>query len=219
MPRPPASAPLLSSEKIIDHALNILDEEGLEGLSMRKLAAELGVSPRSLYHYFSNKEELLQGVYTKILGELELPDLTQGTWQQRFSCLARSLRRIMLRHASFISYYFRGHRTSAEELDVYESIYRLLHQVGVPEDIIVEHGSVLVIFMVGFCYAELNGNFAPVAFTQRRTFAQRQPDRFPLALTLPVPDAEQTSEAFFEVALGLMLGGIAAQAKVEAEAR
>ncbi|MFB0641209.1 TetR/AcrR family transcriptional regulator [Deinococcus radiodurans] len=211
MARPPAGAPLLSAEKITRQALDMLHRDGLDGLSIRKLAAELGVSPKSLYHYFPTKEDLLQGVYSEILRELELPDLNEGSWQERFSRLAHSLRRSMVRHASFIGYYFRGHRVSREELDVYESLYRLLRQVGLPEEVITKYGSVLVIFMVGFCYAELNGNFAPSAFAQRRAFAERQPERFPLALSLPMPAASENEDDFFEVALELMLAGIKTQ--------
>lgn len=210
MPRPPADAPLLSAEKIAAQALKVLDRDGLDGLSIRKLAAELEVSPKSLYHYFATKEELLQGVYTLILGELETPDLSEGTWQERFSRLAHSLRRSMLRHANFIEYYFRGYRVSPEELDIYESLYRLLRQIGLPEDVIARYSSVLVIFLVGFCYSELSGHFAPAAFAQRKAFAQQQPGRFPLALELPMPLEGETSEAFFQVALDLMLGGIEA---------
>lgn len=210
MARPPAHTPLLSAEKIAAHALKLLDEGGVEALSIRKLAADLGVSPRSLYHYFPTKEDLLQGVYASILQELEVPDLTAGTWQERFSRLAHSLRQAMLRHASFVGYYFQGHRTSAEELDVYESLYRLLSQLGLPEKVITSYGSVLVIFLVGFCYAELNGNFAPAAFVQRKALAGQQPQRFPLALSLPMPTDGQQREVFFELALQLMLGGLEA---------
>ena len=219
MARPPAAAPLLSAEKITAHALRLLDEEGLDGLSIRKLAAELGVSPKILYHYFPTKEDLLWGVYTRILEELEVPDLTAGTWQERFACLARSLRRTMLRHASFIGYYFQSHRVSAEELDAYESLYGLLRRAGLPDEVITQYGSVLVIFLVGFCYAELSGNFAPEAFTRRKTFAEQQPERFPLARSLPMPQQGQTGEAFFQVALDLMLGGLEAGTQQGTETR
>lgn len=210
MPRPPADAPLLNAEKIAAQALKMLDRDGLDGLSIRRLAAELEVSPKSLYHYYATKEELLQGVYNLILGELETPDLGEGTWQERFSRLAHSLRRSMRQHANFIEYYFRGHRVSAEELDTYESLYRLLKQIGLPEDVIAMYSSVLVMFLVGFCSAELSGHFAAAAFSQRKALAQQQPGRFPLALELPMPLAGETSEAFFQAALDLMLGGIEA---------
>lgn len=212
MARPPADAPLLSAEKITRQALHLLDREGLDGLSMRKLAAELHVSPKSLYHYFPTKEDLLDGVYTQILAELTLPGMVGGTWQERFTALARSLRESMLRHASFIGYYFQGHRVSAEELDTYEALYALLRDAGVPPDVITRCGSVLVIFLVGFCYAELNGNFAPEAFEQRKAFAGQEPGRFPLALQLPMPDRHATADTFFEVALKVMLAGIEEQA-------
>lgn len=217
MSRPPASAPLLSSEKITRHALKLVDEQGMEALSIRKLAADLSVSPKSLYHYFPTKEDLLQGMYARILEELEVPDMTLGTWQDRFLRLAHSVRRSMLRHASFSGHYFQGHQVSAEELDIYESLYGLLRQIGLPDAVITSYGSVLVIFLVGFCYAELNGNFDPKAFTHRKGLATQQPDRFPLALSLPMPQEEADRETFFELALNLIMGGLekeAAQAQL-----
>lgn len=210
MVRPPVSAPLLSAEKITNHALKLLDAGGLDGLSIRKQARDLGVSPKSLYYYFPTKEDLLWGVYERILEELEVPELTDGTWQDRLTRLAHSLRHTMLRHASFIGYYFQGHRVSTEELDVYESIYSLLQQIGLPDEVITQYGSVLVIFLVGFCYAEINGNFAPDAFARRKAFAEQQPERFPLARSLPMPQQGQTGDAFFQVALGVILSGLEA---------
>lgn len=211
MARPPADAPLLSAEKITARAVELLDREGLEALSIRRLAADLNVNPKSLYHYFSNKEELLQGVYVHILQELELPDLPAADWPERFAGLAHSLRLVMLRHAGFVGYYLHRHRVSAEELDIYESLYRLLRDIGLPEDLIAEYGSVLIIFLVGFCYAELNGNFSHEVFTQRKALAKSQPERFPVALNLPMPQEGYAPDAFFKTALDIMLAGLRSQ--------
>ena len=213
MPSPPAAAPLLSAEKITLSALELLDREGLAALSIRRLAAELKVSPKSLYHYFPTKEDLLQEAYTTILKELDVPKLGSETWQEGFKRLAKSLRQTMRRHSGFVSYYLHGRRVSTAELDIYEALYQLLRRAGVPHHIVTQYGSVLVLFLVGFCLAELNGNFAPEVFHRRKAFAQAQPERFPMALSLRMPDSAQDSEDFFQIALDIMLAGITAQAQ------
>lgn len=157
---------LLSVEKIICQVLDMLYCDGFDGLSICKLVVELGVSFKSFYYYFFIKEDLFQGVYSEILCELELFDFNEGSWQECFSWLVYSLRCSMVWYVSFIGYYFCGYCVSREEFDVYELLYWLLCQVGLFEEVIIKYGSVLVIFMVGFCYVEFNGNFVFSVFVQ-----------------------------------------------------
>ena len=62
----------LTRDAIVDAALALLDREGLSGLSMRKLAQELGAGAASLYWHVGNKEELLSLLLDRIVGELSL---------------------------------------------------------------------------------------------------------------------------------------------------
>ena len=64
----------LGAASIVKVALDIVDREGVDAVSMRRVAAEFDTGPASLYGYFANKEALLSAVLTRVLEELPLPD-------------------------------------------------------------------------------------------------------------------------------------------------
>jgi AcrR family transcriptional regulator len=66
--------PKISKEGAVEAALRIIDAEGIEALSMRKLAAALGINGPSLYHHFRNKNEILDAVVRLVLGDLRPPE-------------------------------------------------------------------------------------------------------------------------------------------------
>src|SRR3954465_1998678 len=78
----------LSRERILDTALAILDEEGIEALSMRKLGQALGYEAMSLYNHVANKDDLLDGILDLVLAEMDPPDPEGGIAAIRSSSLA-----------------------------------------------------------------------------------------------------------------------------------
>jgi AcrR family transcriptional regulator len=80
---------------VVEHALEVLDRHGLADLSMRRLAADLGVQPSALYWHFANKQTLLAAVADEVLrrGERPVPD---GPWPERVTAYAHQLRDAML---------------------------------------------------------------------------------------------------------------------------
>ena len=80
---------------VVEHALKVLDRHGLADLSMRRLAADLGVQPSALYWHFASKQALLAAVADEILrrGERPPPD---GTWEEQVVAAAHVLRDSML---------------------------------------------------------------------------------------------------------------------------
>ncbi|MEV0620230.1 TetR/AcrR family transcriptional regulator [Nonomuraea sp. NPDC050404] len=93
-----ATSPGRSREEIVRAALELLDEEGLGGLSMRKLGAKLSAGATSLYWYVANKDELLELVYDEVWGEMSVPDPDVVGWRDAISVLAHSMRQVILRH-------------------------------------------------------------------------------------------------------------------------
>jgi AcrR family transcriptional regulator len=87
-----------SREEIVAAALELLDAEGLDGLSMRKLGAKLRAGATSLYWYVANKDELLELAYDDIWGELVTPDPEVIGWRDTVSVMAHSMRQVILRH-------------------------------------------------------------------------------------------------------------------------
>ncbi|TDE30206.1 TetR family transcriptional regulator [Nonomuraea mesophila] len=96
-PRKPAS-PGRSREEIVRAAVEMLDEEGLSGLSMRKLGAKLGAGATSLYWYVAHKDELLELVYDEVWSEMIAPDPGRVGWRDSVSAVAHGMRQAILRH-------------------------------------------------------------------------------------------------------------------------
>ncbi len=85
----------LSAHQVLDAARSILDADGLEGLSMRRVAAALEVQPGALYHHVPDKQTLLAGVADQILGEVDEP---LGLWRPAVEAWTASLRAVLLAH-------------------------------------------------------------------------------------------------------------------------
>ncbi|NUW40667.1 TetR/AcrR family transcriptional regulator [Nonomuraea rhodomycinica] len=94
----PARTPGRSREEIVRATLDLLDTEGLDGLSMRKLGARLGSGATTIYWYVENKDELLELAYNEVWGEIVLPDPEEPGWREAVSAFAHSMRAAMLRH-------------------------------------------------------------------------------------------------------------------------
>ncbi|MEV6399557.1 TetR/AcrR family transcriptional regulator [Streptomyces sp. NPDC051907] len=95
----PAPAPRasLSPERIAEEAVALADAEGLDAVTMRRLATALGVAPMAAYRYVSGKEDLLQLMVDRVYGELEMPE-EGGGWRDAMRALAVGTRALMLRH-------------------------------------------------------------------------------------------------------------------------
>ena len=87
----------LSREQVLDAALDLVDRDGADALSMRRLGAELGVEAMTLYHYLPSKDALLDGIVERVMAQAET-GLADGPWDQALTSYARSLRATLLRH-------------------------------------------------------------------------------------------------------------------------
>lgn len=95
--------PALTRERILASALELIDRDGLESLSMRRLGAELGVEAMSLYNHIPSKEALLDGVLELILGEVELPGANPSDWGAALAGAFGSFRKVLLEHPNALS--------------------------------------------------------------------------------------------------------------------
>jgi AcrR family transcriptional regulator len=92
----PARAPL-TKERVLAAALKVADKEGLEGLSMRTLAAALKVEAMSLYNHVEGKEAILDGLVDLVAGEIDVPR-PGGDWKAAMRRRALSAHAVLLRH-------------------------------------------------------------------------------------------------------------------------
>jgi AcrR family transcriptional regulator len=87
----------LSRERVLRAAMVVADAAGVRALTIRSLAAELGVTPMSLYYYVANKSEILDGIVDVVFSEIELPP-GNGDWRSEIRRRATSARRVLARH-------------------------------------------------------------------------------------------------------------------------
>ncbi|HEY1177814.1 MAG TPA: TetR/AcrR family transcriptional regulator [Phytomonospora sp.] len=98
-PKKKREQPALSVESIVAEAIALLDEEGIEQLSMRKLGARMNAGATSLYRHVANKDELIELVVDEVYGELTVPAVeAPERWREGATEVAGSLRAMMLRH-------------------------------------------------------------------------------------------------------------------------
>jgi AcrR family transcriptional regulator len=86
----------LTRERVLDAAVRLADESGIDALSMRRLAKELGVEAMSLYNHVANKDDLLAGITDLVLGEIELPE--EGDWKTALRRSALSAHEVLRAH-------------------------------------------------------------------------------------------------------------------------
>jgi len=88
----------LSRRRILRAALRLIDRDGVDALTMRRLGAELGVEAMALYRHVGSKEALLDGVVELLLEELEIPPAGEESWVDAWVGLAHSYRRLARSH-------------------------------------------------------------------------------------------------------------------------
>jgi AcrR family transcriptional regulator len=103
-PEPPGRHPraALSRRQIVDAALLIADADGLDAVSMRRLARELGAGAMSLYHYFDTRDELLELMSDSTAGEMLVAKLP-GDWRAALRAIAHETRDTFVRHPWMLS--------------------------------------------------------------------------------------------------------------------
>ena len=87
----------LNKAAILETALRLADDWGIEALSMRKLAGELGVKAMSLYNHVAGKDEIIDGIVELVVAEIELPSPADN-WKTAMRRRARSAHEVLMRH-------------------------------------------------------------------------------------------------------------------------
>jgi AcrR family transcriptional regulator len=130
MPRP--STPILSRDRIRAAALEIIDRDGLPGLSMRRLAGDLGVQAPSLYSHFSTKDALLDDVCDEIMSSVDVSDFAGTDWQRGIRTWARSYRAALAAHPNIVPFLAAGPARRDAALRVADAVHGGLVRAGWP---------------------------------------------------------------------------------------
>ncbi len=143
----------LSRERVLEAAVAFADRHGLEALSMRKLADELGAGAMSLYHYVPNKTDLIDGMVDLVFGEIEPPSL-ELDWKAAMRRRALSTRAALNRHRWAVGH-MEGRTThGAANLRLHDAVLGCLRAAGFSIENTVHAYSVQDAYIYGFALQE-----------------------------------------------------------------
>ncbi|MEX3504927.1 TetR/AcrR family transcriptional regulator [Corynebacterium sp. LK2510] len=123
----------LTQDRVIDAALSLSEEVGIDGWSIRDITKSLGVVPSVVYHYFHNKEALCDAVVDRIWASIQLPD-EDKEWREWFTEMVHQIRAVLLRYYGVTDRLARGKFTEGA-LPVLDASYRKLEQAGFGDQI------------------------------------------------------------------------------------
>src|SRR3954462_6501272 len=165
----------LTRERVLEAAMAFAQRDGIESLSMRKLADELGTSAMALYYYVPNKEELIDAMVDLVFAEIELPS-PDVDWQAAMRTRAHSTREVLGRHQWAVGLMEARGKPGPHNLRMHDAILGCLRRASFSLEQTVQAMSVQDAYIYGFALQE-KALPADIA-----TAAQRQVDQVDLEL-------------------------------------
>jgi AcrR family transcriptional regulator len=132
---PAPSREPLTADRIVDAALKVLDTEGLDAVSMRRVADELHTGAASLYAHVANKEELLELIRERVLSEIRIPEPDPARWQDQLRELAFDIQRAHANHRDIARLSLGNIPVGYHALRVGEGMLAIMLAGGVPPSI------------------------------------------------------------------------------------
>jgi AcrR family transcriptional regulator len=207
----PARRAPLSKERVLEAAVAFADEHGIDALSMRRLAKELGVEAMSLYNHVKNKDDLLAGIIDLATSEIELPEV-DGDWKAAMRRSSISAKDVYLRHTWLTGLMHSKQSGGPASLRRGEWMLATLREAGFSDDLTYHAYHIIGAYLMGVTAQHLS--VAPVkedlAGMARQFLAQLPPGQYPYMIEHVEqhidPDHQHTGG--FELGLDLLLDGL-----------
>jgi AcrR family transcriptional regulator len=164
--------------EIVDAALAVAADRGLDALSMRAVAQRVGVTPMALYGYFRSKDELLEAVVGRLLEEV--PPAPPGLgWREMLQHLAYGLRSVAGRYPAVLPVLLTRPAVSPGAIRVVDMVYQALLDAGVPPGQVARLERMFSTFAIGHILSEVSGRFGAGTLDPRARRAQLPPEVLP----------------------------------------
>ena len=124
----------LSRDRVLRAAVDLADAEGIDALTIRRLAQHLGVGAMSVYYYVANKDEILGGMVDHVVAEMELPR-TDGDWRAELRRASVSEHEALIRHPWAAPLLLSGPKVSEPRLRQMDAILGCLRNAGFPPEL------------------------------------------------------------------------------------
>lgn len=211
--------PRLSKAAVVERGLALADAEGLEAVTIRRLAAELGVTPMALYWHFRNKDELLTGLAEAVWAELDVRVDPHDEWPDQLRRLLTSLVQVLRTHPSASQLLVGSEkRTGDAAMIASETTLEVLQRAGFD----LEYSSAIMrnALFTGVMLAMSEPGFEPGKTEAERTEHSRQtrvrlsllpPDRFPLVVAAAGPmTACDDPDFHYQLGIDMFIAGVQA---------
>jgi AcrR family transcriptional regulator len=203
----------LSRERVLRAAVTLADEGGIDALSMRRLAKELGVEAMSLYNHVANKDDILDGIVDIVMGEIEIPS-NETDWKASIRQSAISAYEALVRHPWACSLMMAKARISNARMLWMEGVLRTLREAGFSADMTHHAYHALDSHITGFTLWLVSMPFdshEELVDMAQDFIPQIPADQYPYVIEhakqhLAEPDPDEPRE--FEFGLDLILDGL-----------
>ncbi|MFI8998057.1 TetR/AcrR family transcriptional regulator [Streptomyces sp. NPDC053542] len=199
--------PLLSRDRIVTAALALIDEEGLQALSTRRLAAELGVSGPSLYNHFTTKDEILDAAADMVIAQVDVSGFgPDGDWRRGLLEWARSYRAALAAHPNFVPFLAQGPGRRPAGLKMADAAFGGMVEAGWPPAQATKVCAMVRYFVAGSALGSFARGFVDDA-------AAYDPADYPHLgqAHLLAEHQQQVDEGAFESGLRALVDGLALQ--------
>jgi AcrR family transcriptional regulator len=205
----------VNRERTLEVALSVADSEGIEAVTMRRLAREMGVEAASLYHHVNGKDQILDGLVEVVAAEIELPKST-AHWQEAVSQRAHNTRSGLRRHPWAVSLMASRTSPGPATLGLLEAGIRCFREGGFSVPLAAHAVSTIDSYVHGFVLQEVNLPFrdeselAAMTATIMETFPA---SKFPYLFEMTVEHVLRPGYQYgkeFDTGLTVVLNGLAA---------
>lgn len=209
---------MLSQEAIVAAAIEVLNRQGVDGLSMRLVAQQLGTGAASLYVHVSNKDELLELIFDELVSRVPIPEPDPARWQEQLREMAVALR-CELRTNSQVALAGLGRiPTSMRSLIAAEGMLGLLKAGGLPNRVIGLAADLLALYIIAGVFEEslyerrgfTDENMARYAQEIQAFYAALPPEQFPLMTAISAELTTGDGDDRFLFGLDVLIAGLIA---------
>ncbi|MEU8891807.1 TetR family transcriptional regulator [Streptomyces sp. NPDC048442] len=205
--------PLLSRDRIVETASALVDAEGLEAVSTRRLAAELGVSGPSLYNHFRNKDEILEAIADAVSAKVDLSMFDEDDprdWRVALHDWALSYRAALTEHPHIVPVLARGPGRRPAGLKVADAVFGSMVRAGWPPAQATYIGALMRYFITGSAL----GSFARGFVDDEAAYDPADYPHLGQAHLL-ADHREKVDEGAFETGLRALVDGLGCQYEAE----
>lgn len=213
MSSPRAARNTLTRERVMDGALALAARDGLDALTIRALAADLGVKPMAIYHYVASKDVLLDALVDRLFAEVPLPraDGSDG-WREPLAERSRSMRDLLARHRWALSVLETRAHPGPATLAAHEAVLEVLRGNGFSVEASAHAFALLDAFVFGYALQESMLETAGLPDSPADLRAGMDLAAFPRIAETAALYTASTDYVFassFEIGLGAVLDAIA----------